>query len=133
MASNASRLMLFRSPASPRWLSTATVTATATATATATTVPKVKADPLYRKLLALGGTDANVAETLDEWVEEGKSVKRFDIISSVKQLRKFKKYDHAIQVYILYGLTFCLVDEKTEEKERKFRNFLYMIIGFSEK
>ena len=41
-----------------------------------------------------------MAETLDKWVKEGKSVKRFDMISCVNQLRRFKKYKHAAQVCI---------------------------------
>lgn len=40
-----------------------------------------------------------MAETLDKWVKEGKSVKRFDMISCVNQLRRFKKYKHAAQIY----------------------------------
>ena len=85
MASNTSRLVLMRSVATPRWFSTAT---------------KDKEASLYWKLSALRGTEGDVAETLDKWVKEGKSVKRFDMISCVNQLRRFKKYKHAAQVCI---------------------------------
>lgn len=65
---------------------------------------KTKEDSLYRKLSALGDTDAGVAETLDAWVaKQGKAVSRFDIIYCVNQLRKFKKYNHAIQLYEWLG------------------------------
>ena len=94
MATNTGRLVLMRYAATPRWFSTATATATAD-----------KEASLYWKLSALKGIDGDVAETLDKWVTEGKSVKRFDIMSCVNQLRRFKKYNHAAQVFtdILLG------------------------------
>ncbi|GAB2277416.1 hypothetical protein Dimus_012123 [Dionaea muscipula] len=90
MVSNTARLILSRSSsASARWMCTST--------------PAVKneAAVLYRKLraLALGHTDAKVADALDEWVKEGHSVRRKYVIGYVHQFRKFKKYDHAIQLY----------------------------------
>lgn len=89
---NVSRLIIFRSKFSPRYLSTAT------AMATETGAVKEK-ESLYRRLSALGGTEGSASDTVDEWVKEGNSVKRFDIVNYINQLRKFKKYHHALQLY----------------------------------
>ncbi|KAI8026511.1 Pentatricopeptide repeat-containing protein [Camellia lanceoleosa] len=95
MANHANRLIISRL--------TPTTTSRCYSTPTALTVTKGKEDSLFRKLSALGsggsGPDAAVPDTLDEWVKQGKSIKRFDIISCVNHLRKFKKYHHAIQLY----------------------------------
>ncbi|KAA8545255.1 hypothetical protein F0562_020039 [Nyssa sinensis] len=97
MANKASRLLVFRTMATPRWLSTSTATETEMATSTMST--KSNKNSLYHRLLTLGGKDATVADTLDEWEKEGKPFKRVQIIGSVKLLRKAKKYQHAIQIY----------------------------------
>ncbi|KAL7205396.1 hypothetical protein ACSBR2_018360 [Camellia fascicularis] len=95
MANHANRLIVSRLMP--------TTTSRCYSTPTALTVTKGKEDSLFRKLSALGyggfGSDAAVADILDEWVKQGKSIKRFDIISCVNHLRKFKKYHHAIQLY----------------------------------
>lgn len=58
-----------------------------------------------------------MAETLDKWVKDGKHVKRFDIISCVNQLRKFKKFKHAAQVFIdvLLDFDLCAFRENRED------------------
>ncbi|KAF9605769.1 hypothetical protein IFM89_018435 [Coptis chinensis] len=58
-----------------------------------------KSSELYKRLSVLGGrNDMNVGETLNEWAKEGKSVNKKEIIGFVYQLRKYKKYNHAIQL-----------------------------------
>lgn len=88
MGSSSSRLILLRRTTTSRWLSTATAT-----------VNKDREESLYSKLLALGEADANVADTLNQWVKDGKDLKRYNAISCINQLRKFGKYNHAIQLY----------------------------------
>lgn len=119
MASNTSRLVLMRSVATSRWLSTATAAEA-----------KSKEASLYWKLSALKGADGDVAETLDNWVKEGKSVKRFDIISCVNQLRRFKKYKHAAQVCIELFVQFpvCLVSETTSNLKKGKENVDYLVL-----
>ncbi|KAL6964649.1 hypothetical protein U1Q18_035705 [Sarracenia purpurea var. burkii] len=90
MANQAKRLIVFRIPAVSRCYSTAAAT---------TTLNKGKEKSLFRKLSALGGTDAGVADALDQWEKQGNSVMRFEVINCVTQLRKFKKYQQALQLY----------------------------------
>ncbi|XP_010249903.1 PREDICTED: pentatricopeptide repeat-containing protein At1g60770-like [Nelumbo nucifera] len=89
MARTATRAISFLSSTPSRGLSTAMATVTAS---------KDKESSLYRRLSALGGSEASVVDTLNEWVKEGKSVKRVEIIGYVNQLRKYKKYKHALQL-----------------------------------
>uniref|UniRef100_A0A2P2Q3H5 Pentatricopeptide repeat-containing protein At1g02370 n=1 Tax=Rhizophora mucronata TaxID=61149 RepID=A0A2P2Q3H5_RHIMU len=73
-----------------RWLSTATEPLSRSQIASL----------LLHKLAGFGDKDASkVAETLDEWVKEGKPLKRSQLLKCVAQLRKFKKYGHALQVH----------------------------------
>ncbi|PIA61069.1 hypothetical protein AQUCO_00300528v1 [Aquilegia coerulea] len=54
---------------------------------------------LYRRLSALGSrTDVNVGDTINEWIKEGKSVEKSAILGFVRELRKYKKHDHALQL-----------------------------------
>lgn len=97
MGSSSSRLILLRRTTTSRWLSTATAT-----------VNKDREESLYSKLLALGEADANVADTLNQWVKDGKDLKRYNAISCINQLRKFGKYNHAIQVTLSLSLSLCM-------------------------
>lgn len=74
-----------------------------------------KKETLYKRLSAFREeTDGNITNTLDNWVQQGNYVKRFDIVGYVNLLRKFKKYQQANQVLfppfclfvISYGLGF---------------------------
>ncbi|KAL5996424.1 hypothetical protein ACLOJK_026502 [Asimina triloba] len=71
-------------------------------TATAT---EANASPfdLYRRLSGLGNcSSGSVARTMNEWVREGNSVKKYQIERYIKQLRKFKRHSQALEVYLLF-------------------------------
>ena len=76
-----------KSAATPRWFSTATAT-------------KGKRASLFQKLSDLETTEGDVAEALDQWVAEGKTVKSSNVLSCVNRLLKDEKYKHAAQVFI---------------------------------
>ncbi|GAB4835619.1 hypothetical protein Ancab_000527 [Ancistrocladus abbreviatus] len=66
------------------------------ATPTSTLTPKKEKEATlpFRKLAALGsgGSDVNAADTLDELIKAGYSLKRDDIIGFTNKPRRFKKY-----------------------------------------
>lgn len=41
-----------------------------------------------------------MAKVLNRWLREGKTVKKYEIERYVKELRKYKRFDHALQVVI---------------------------------
>ncbi|KAF9619837.1 hypothetical protein IFM89_009588, partial [Coptis chinensis] len=55
---------------------------------------------LYHRLAAIHGRNdaTNVAETLDEWLNDGNKLTKYHIIGFVNELRKYKKYNLAIQI-----------------------------------
>ncbi|CAO2162270.1 unnamed protein product [Urochloa humidicola] len=102
------RLLLLR-----RLLSTATEAAAEATSATATpaaakTAPAAAAAkagkkgdsrPLYRRLSALGSAgEGSVSRVLNKWVREGGSPRVDDLVKHVKELRKYKRHAHALEL-----------------------------------
>jgi len=96
------RLLLLR-----RLLSTATEAAaeaaapTAAATATAAKAGKKGGSlALYRRLSALGRSgEGSVSRALNKWVRQGGALPVQDLVEHVKELRKYKRYGHALEVH----------------------------------
>lgn len=98
------RLLLLR-----RLLSTATeAVAEAAAPTAAVAAPAAAAAkagekggsrPLYRRLSALGGAgEGSVSRVLNKWVREGGTPRVDDLVKHVKELRKYKRHAHALEV-----------------------------------
>jgi len=96
------RLLLLR-----RLLSTATEAAaeaaapTAAAAATAAKAGKKGGSlALYRRLSALGRSgEGSVSRVLNKWVREGGALRVEDLVKHVKELRKYKRHGHALEVH----------------------------------
>ncbi|KAK1279340.1 Pentatricopeptide repeat-containing protein [Acorus gramineus] len=79
----------------------AAVVAKPTKAAEVTAEPRTAAEkgkPLRRRLLELKGTGGSVAKTMNDWVSGGRSVKNMELQWLVRELRKHKHYEHAIQL-----------------------------------
>ncbi|KAG6494633.1 pentatricopeptide repeat-containing protein At1g60770-like [Zingiber officinale] len=62
---------------------------------------KEKKDPnvLYRRLSALGrAPEGSVTRTLDKWVKEGRSVCADELTRYVKELRRYQRHAHALEL-----------------------------------
>ncbi|KAI3714051.1 hypothetical protein L1987_72641 [Smallanthus sonchifolius] len=55
-------------------------------------------DNLFRRISPAGNPNVSVIPILDQWEKEGKSVIFSQLFSIIKNLRKFNRYTHAIQL-----------------------------------
>lgn len=53
---------------------------------------------LYKKLSKLNVTGGTVAETLNQFIMEGITVRKDDLFRCVRDLRKFRRHQHALEV-----------------------------------
>ncbi|KAJ6795540.1 pentatricopeptide repeat-containing protein, mitochondrial-like [Iris pallida] len=54
---------------------------------------------LYRRLSELGGApEGAVSRTLNKWVREGRPVRAMELMKHVKDLRKYRRYKHALEI-----------------------------------
>ncbi|KAJ4850342.1 hypothetical protein Tsubulata_037458, partial [Turnera subulata] len=95
--------------------------------------PKVAAgmprdpDRLYRRLSRLEKTGGSVAKTLNEYILEGKAIRKEEPARCIKSLRKYNKFSSALQRFIghdlfqvLADMGICAIDEfdKMDESDR---------------
>ena len=87
---------------------TAPAAASAAATAAAAAKP-AKKDPrlLYRRLSALGiAGEGSVSRVLNKWVREGGAARSEELVKHVKELRRYKRHAHALEVYAWLRLAY---------------------------
>ncbi|KAE8727576.1 hypothetical protein F3Y22_tig00005459pilonHSYRG00302 [Hibiscus syriacus] len=68
------------------------------ATALGTRVAAQNSNRLYPRLSALAATGGTVSETLNEFIREGKRIRKDELIRCVKELRKFRHYQHSLDI-----------------------------------
>ncbi|KAF5181635.1 hypothetical protein FRX31_028780 [Thalictrum thalictroides] len=59
---------------------------------------KPKRDTLFSRISPISNSSVSIVPILEQWVEEGKSVKRLEIVHMIKQFRVFKRYKHALEI-----------------------------------
>ncbi|XP_050207332.1 pentatricopeptide repeat-containing protein At2g20710, mitochondrial-like [Mercurialis annua] len=55
-------------------------------------------DTLYSRISRTGQPSISVIPVIEKWLEEGKAIKQTELQKFIKQLRKYRRYGHALQI-----------------------------------
>ena len=66
----------------------------------ALTSPSPRTDTLYQRISKLGNPKISLTPVLDQWLEEGRPINSSELHKIIKQLRKYRRFSQALQVYI---------------------------------
>lgn len=88
-----SRLVSAGASSVARWLCTAAVETEAEVTRR-----RGREGRLYRRLSELGLTGGTAGQALNQYIREGKIVKKYELLRCIKELRKYGSYKHALQI-----------------------------------
>ncbi|KAA8516861.1 hypothetical protein F0562_017321 [Nyssa sinensis] len=66
-------------------------------TATVSGAGKSK-DSLYRRISPIGDPRVSIVPVLDQWIEEGRKVYKDQLQNIIKQLRRYRRFKHALEV-----------------------------------
>ena len=69
-------------------------------TAPTTRKPWNSLSGLYRRISPLGDPKVSIVPILDQWISEGQTVSKPPLLDIIKELRRFKRYTHALEVSI---------------------------------
>lgn len=61
---------------------------------------QVKRNNLYGRLSAVKLTGETVAQTLNDYIREGNIIKKIELERCVKELRKYARFSHALEVLL---------------------------------
>ncbi|KAM1027636.1 hypothetical protein ACFX2G_041254 [Malus domestica] len=61
--------------------------------------PMVKWNAIYRKISLTEDPEVRSADMLNQWEKEGRKLTKWELCRVVKELRKYKRYDRALEVY----------------------------------
>ncbi|XP_058204339.1 pentatricopeptide repeat-containing protein At2g20710, mitochondrial-like [Rhododendron vialii] len=68
-----------------------------TTTAATFSAPAKSGDSLYRRISPLGAPTVSIVPVLDQWVEEGRGLKKEHLQNIVKELRRYGRFKHALE------------------------------------
>ncbi|KAM1140304.1 hypothetical protein ACFX19_041086 [Malus domestica] len=73
--------------------------------------PMVKWNAIYRKISLTEDPEVRSADMLNQWEKEGRKLTKWELCRVVKEFRKYKRYDRALEVkevkFILKNCILC--------------------------
>nr|GMC88210.1 pentatricopeptide repeat-containing protein At2g20710, mitochondrial-like [Ipomoea batatas] len=60
--------------------------------------PRYGSERLYRRISPVGDPNVSVLPILDQWIEEGKTADKVELQRIIKELTRFRRYKHALEV-----------------------------------
>ncbi|KAL6988672.1 hypothetical protein U1Q18_014428 [Sarracenia purpurea var. burkii] len=73
---------------------------TLNSTAATVSAPEKSGDSLYRRISPMGNPTVSVVPVLDQWAEEGRTVKKEQLQNIIKELRRYSRFKHALEVFL---------------------------------
>ena len=70
-------------------------------------------DTLGRRLMSLIFPKRSAVTAIRKWQEEGRTVRKYELNRNVRELRKLKRYKHALEVFNSLLLFFSLLRENS--------------------
>jgi hypothetical protein len=58
----------------------------------------VKWNAIYKRISLMENHELGSGSVLDQWEKEGRKLSKWELCRVVKELRKFKRYKHALEV-----------------------------------
>lgn len=55
-------------------------------------------DALHRRIWRAGDPRVPIIRVIDQWLEEGGNIEESELFKTMKQLRRFRRYRHALEV-----------------------------------
>lgn len=56
---------------------------------------------LYKRISPVGDPNLSIVPVLDDWVGEGHSVYKTELVRIIKELMSYKRFKHALEVFLL--------------------------------
>lgn len=57
---------------------------------------------LYRRISPVGNSNESIVPVLDKWIEEGRPVSQNELRTIVRELRRYGRFKHALQVIFFF-------------------------------
>lgn len=73
--------------------------------------PMIKWNAIFRKLSLMDNPQLGSASVLNDWEKGGRSLTKWELCRVVKELRKFRRYKHALEVVLDCSVTCSLLNE----------------------
>ncbi|XP_022943029.1 pentatricopeptide repeat-containing protein At1g02150 [Cucurbita moschata] len=61
--------------------------------------PMVKWNAIYRRISLMENPELGSASVLNQWENEGKKITKWEIFRVIKELRKYRRYERALEIY----------------------------------